>query len=337
MKAAVLREFGAPLIIEDRPIPVPGHHDVVVRVEACGLCHTDVSAALGTWPVRAKLPVVPGHEAVGKIVAVGDEVTHLHKGVRVAVPWLGWSCGRCEYCLTGRETLCRQRLNTGSDTDGGFAEYVKASADFVVVVPHGVDPLDAACLTCAGASAYRAVSVSGAGISDLTAVFGIGGVGHLALQYAGIAGASVVAVDTVQDKLIMAQTLGARHATNAAKEDPVDAIQDLGGAHQAIVATGAPQAIDQALASLRPGGTLVLLAIPRENDLRLPAFETILQGITVIGSIGANRVDLQQVFRLHREGHTRVVHQARKLSQVNQAIVEVQADQVPARLVFEFR
>jgi alcohol dehydrogenase, propanol-preferring len=337
MKAAVIRGFGVPLVLEERPVPRAGIGEVVVRVEACGLCHTDIHAAHGDWPVRPGLPLVPGHETVGKVSEIGDGVTELRLGDRVAVPWLGWACGHCEYCLSGSEALCRRRRNTGYDVDGGFAEYIKASADFVVRVPHNVDPLDAACLSCAGLSAYKAVLTSGAGPADLTAVFGIGGLGHLAVQYASIVGATAIAIDKFDEKLTMAGNLGATHVLNAAKVDPVSAIRAMGGANQAIVAAASRQAADQALASLRPGGTLVLLAIPADNTLCLPVSETVHNGITVRGSIGGSRVDLAHTFALHAQGHTRVVHQARALSQINEAIADVAADKVPAKLVFEFR
>jgi alcohol dehydrogenase, propanol-preferring len=337
MKAAVLHEIGAPLVIEGRPIPVPGPGEVLVKVEACGLCHTDIHAARGHWPMKPKMPLILGHEAVGKVVGLGTGVRDERLGERVAVPWLGWACGRCEYCLSGSEALCRRRRNTGYDLDGGFAEYLTASERFVVKVPPGVEPLDAACLSCAGLSAYRAVLCSGAGPADLTAVFGVGGLGHLAVQYARIVGASVVGIDVSAAKLEMAATLGARRVINAGATDPVGALQAMGGATQAIVAASAHEAAEQALASLRPGGTLVLLAMPADSALRLPIAETVRNGITVIGSIGGSRVDLARVFTLQAQGHTRVVHQARVLSQVNEAIAEVEADKVEARLVFEFR
>jgi len=337
MKVAVIRTFGAPLSIEDRPVPSPGPGEVLVRVEACGLCHTDIHAAKGDWPMRPNLPLVPGHEAVGKVVQVGEGVVEIRHGERVAVPWLGWACGRCEYCLTGSEALCRRRRNTGFDMDGGFAEFVVASADFVVRVPNGVEPLDAACLSCAGLSSYKAVMSSGAGPAHLTAVFGVGGLGHLAVQYARIVGASVVAVDKVDRKLEMASNLGARHVINDTTTEPVAAIRAMGGANEAIVAAASHQVAEQALASLRPGGTLVLLAMPADDTLSLPITETVHNGIRVIGSIGGSRVDLAHVFALQALGETRVVHQARVLSQVNEAMAEVAADQAPARLVFEFR
>lgn len=337
MKAAVIRKLGAPLELETRPIPLPGPGEVLVRVEACGLCRTDIHAAHGDWPTKPALPVVPGHEAVGRVVRLGPGVSEVRLGDRVAVPWLGWACGCCEYCLSGAESLCRRRRNTGYDIDGGFAEYLTASEHFVVKVPVDVDALDAACLTCAGLSAYKAVLSSGAGPTDLTAVFGVGGLGHLAVQYARIVGASVVGVDRLTAKLEMAASLGARRAINTAVTDPVSTLQAMGGASQAIVAAASREAADQALASLRPGGTLVLLAMPDDEALRLPIAETVQGGITVIGSIGGSRVDLARVFTLQAQGHTRVVHQARVLSQVNQAMAEVEADKVAGRLVFEFR
>src|SRR4029079_17152146 len=212
-------------------------------------------------------------------------VTQVMLGDRVAVPWLGYACGSCDHCFSGGETLCTEQRNTGYSVDGGFAEFVKASADFVVRVPDGVDPLDAAPLTCAGVTTYKAVKVSGARSSDLVAVFGIGGVGHLAVQYARIAGARVVAVDLQDDKLALARELGADFTVNAAKEDPAAAIQALGGADAAIALAVAPKAFRTASDSLRRGGTLVFVALPAENGVEIPIFETVLNGITIVGSI----------------------------------------------------
>ena len=188
MKAAVVHSFTEPLRFEEVETPVPGEGEVLVRIEASGLCHTDIHAAHGDWPVKPTPPFVPGHEGVGIVEQLGAGVTQVALGDRVAVPWLGYACGSCDYCVSGWETLCTQQRNTGYSVDGGFAEFVKASADFVVRVPDGVDPLDAAPLTCAGVTTYKAVKVSGARSSDLVAVFGIGGLGHLAVQYARIAG-----------------------------------------------------------------------------------------------------------------------------------------------------
>ena len=255
----------------------------------------------------------------------------------MAVPWLGWACGACEYCASGRETLCPNQQMTGYTVDGGYAEYVRANASFVGRVPDGVDPLDAAPLSCAGVTTYKAVKVSGARSSDLVAIFGIGGLGHLALQYARIAGAQVAAVDLVDSKLALARDLGAEHTVNSALDDPVEAIQALGGADVAIAVAVSPVAFEQAYRSLKRGGTLVFVALPADNYMQLPIFETVLQGITVVGSIVGTRVDLAETFQLHAEGRTRVVRETRQLEQVNDAFEQIEKGAVDARLVFDLR
>jgi len=334
MKAAVVKSFTGPLEIEHLPIPRPGAGEIVVRIEASGLCHTDIHAAHGDWPVKPSPPFTPGHEGVGIVTEVGLGVTEVAVGERVALPWLGYACGTCEYCVSGWETLCLEQKNTGYSIDGGFAEYAKGYGRYVVKVPAGVDPVDAAPLTCAGVTTYKAVKVAGTRSSDLVAVFGVGGLGHLAIQYAAIAGGRVVAVDLFDEKLELARELGAEFTVNAAKEDPVAAIQALGGADQAIALAVAPKAFEQAYGALRRGGTLVFVALPADNEVKLPIFETVLNGITVKGSIVGTRVDLKEVFELHAAGKTRVILEERPLDEVNEAIEDVEAGRVPARIVF---
>ena len=337
MRAAVVHQFHQPLRIEDVPVPIPGHGQVLVKVETSGLCHTDIHAAHGDWPVKPLPPFIPGHEGVGLVERVGPGVTTLSEGDRVAVPWLGWACGACELCASGWETLCPHASYTGYSVNGGFAEYVLAEASFAGRVPVGIDPLDAAPLTCAGVTTYKAVKVSGARSSDLVAVFGIGGLGHLALQYAHIAGATVAAVDVLDTKLDVAKRLGAAYTINATTEDPALAIQALGGADAAIVLAATPTAYEQAFASLRPNGTLVMVGLPADNTMHLPIFETVLRGITVVGSLVGTRVDLAETFQLHAEGRTTIVSETRQLEQVNEAIAQVERGEVEARLVFDLR
>jgi propanol-preferring alcohol dehydrogenase len=337
MKAAVVHEFSKPLVIEDVPKPVAGSGEVVVRIEKSGLCHTDIHAAHGDWPVKPKPPFIPGHEGVGIVESLGAGVTEVAVGDRVALPWLGFACGTCEYCTTGWETLCEHQRNTGYSIDGGYAEYAVATAKYVAKVPVGLDPLDAAPLTCAGVTTYKAVKLSGARPASLVAVFGIGGLGHLALQYAKVFGASVVAVDVVDDKLQLARKLGADYTVNALTEDPVQAIKDLGGADAAIAVAVAPKAFEQAYRSLRRGGKLVFVALPADNAVQLPIFETVLNGITILGSIVGTRADLSEVFRLHAQGRTRVVREVRQLEEVNECFEDVEKGQVQARLVFDMR
>jgi alcohol dehydrogenase, propanol-preferring len=337
MRAAVVKEFKQPLIIEDRPVPEPGDGQVLVKIEASGLCHTDMHAANGDWPVKPTPPFVPGHEGVGIIHRVGPGVTRVREGERVAIPWLGWACGECEYCMTGWETLCERQLNSGYAVDGGWAEYALASAAYVGKVPEGIDPFEAAPLTCAGVTTYKAVKVSGARSSQLVAIFGVGGLGHLALQYALIAGAQVVAVDLFDEKLAMAKELGAAYTVNAREQDPAAAIKALGGADAAIALAVSPRAFEQAYGSLRRGGTLVFVGLPADNYIKLPIFETVLNGTKVLGSIVGTRIDLQEVFELHAAGKTEVVYERRRLEDVNAAIHEVETGQVKARLVFDLR
>ena len=337
MYAAVVHRFGNPLVIEDRHTPTPGPGQLLVRVEASGLCHTDIHAAHGDWPVKPIPPFVPGHEGVGIVTAFGSDVTGFAEGDRVAVPWLGWACGSCEWCVSGWETLCPSQRNTGYSVDGGFAEYLVADAGFVGRVPDSVDAFDAAPLTCAGVTTYKAVKVSGTRPSDLVAVFGIGGLGHLAMQYAQIAGGTVAAVDIVDSKLQLAKDLGAAYTVNAVHEDPVEVLQGLGGADAAIVLAATPTACEQAFRSLRRNGRLVFVGLPADNVMHLPIFETVLRGITVTGSIVGTRVDLAETFELHAAGRTTVVREERRLADVNEAMGQIEAGEVDARIVFDMR
>ena len=334
-RAAVVHEFMTPMTIEQVPRRRLEAGQVLVKVEATGLCHTDIHAAHGDWPVKPAPPFIPGHEGVGIVVEKGAAVTEVAVGDRVAMPWLGYACGTCDYCVSGWETLCLEQKNMGYSIDGTFGEYAVAYGRMVVKVPEGVDPFDAAPLTCAGVTTYKAVKVAGTRSSNLVAVFGVGGLGHLAIQYAAIAGGRVVAVDIHDEKLELARELGAEFTVNAATEDPVEAIQKLGGANQAIALAVAPRAFEQAYASLRRGGTLVFVALPADNEVKLPIFETVLNGITVVGSIVGTRADLREVFALHAAGRTTVIREVRPLADVNRAIEDVEAGRVAARIVLE--
>jgi len=333
MRAAVVPALGSPLEIRDIPVPTPGPGQVLVRIETSGICHTDIHAARGDWPVKPTAPFVPGHEGVGVVAALGAGVTRHEVGDRVALPWLGHACGTCRYCVSGWETLCPNQEKTGYTVDGSYAEYAVADAGYAVAVPKGVDPLDAAPLTCAGVTTYKAVKVSGARSCDVVSVVGIGGLGHLAVQYAAIAGAGVVAVDVQADKLDLAKRLGATWTVDASAEDAGRAIQALGGADVAIALAVQPEAIRQAFASLRPGGRLVLVSLPKDGTLDIPIFDTVLNGISVIGSIVGTRQDLADVFALHAAGRTRVVAEERTLESVNESFADVLAGRTPARLV----
>jgi len=201
MKAAVVTTFSEALTIEDRLVPEPGVGQVLVRLEACGLCHTDIHAANGDWPVTPTLPLVPGHEGVGIVEKLGEGVTSPRLDDRVAIAWVGFVCGECRYCTDGRETLCEQQLDSGYSIDGAFAEYTVVSARFATRVSDGITPIDAAPLSCAGVTIYKALKVASIVPTERVAIFGIGGLTHLAVQWARIMGGSVVDVDIEKEKL----------------------------------------------------------------------------------------------------------------------------------------
>ena len=333
MKAAVVHQFGQPLTLDDRPIPVPGPGQVTIKMEASGLCHTDIHAANGDWPVKPTPPFVPGHEGIGTVYALGTGVTELTEGQRVAVPWLGYACGRCRSCLTGWETLCLQQRNTGYSVDGCYAEYFLAEAAFAAPVPDQVDSFEAAPLSCAGVTTYKAVKVGGVRPAELVAISGIGGLGHLAVQYAKIFGGTVAAIDVTDEKLELARDLGADIVIDARTEDPAEVLQSHGGADVAIGLAVNDQSFATAYAGLRRGGRLVLVALPAAGTLRIPVFDTVLNGTSVIGSIVGTRADLADVFALHAAGRTRVIYEKRPLSAVNESIDEVLTGHAKARLV----
>jgi propanol-preferring alcohol dehydrogenase len=336
MKAAIVTDFHKPLEIQDVAIPAPGHGEVLVRIDCTGLCHTDIHAAHGDWPVKPTPPFIPGHEGIGWIEKLGEGVTTREIGDRVAIAWLGYACGECRYCNDGRETLCIHQQNSGYSINGTFAEYAVVAAAFATPVPDGIPSRDAAPLTCAGVTTYKAIKVAHVMPAETVAVFGVGGLGHLALQYARIAGAFVIAVDVEDHKLAMATELGADHVVNALTSDPVEAIQALGGADVAVALAASPASFDQAYRSLRRGGRLVCVALPAgDAAMNIPIFDTVLNGKTVYGSIVGTRNDLADVYALHVAGRTRVIAVDRKLVDVNEAIDEVLASKILARVVFQ--
>ncbi len=232
MRAAVVHEFGKPLVIEEVDVPRPGPGEVLIKVVTSGVCHTDLHAADGDWPIKPKLPLVPGHEGAGYVAAVGDRVTSVKEGDRVGVPWLHDACGLCDYCLTGWETLCEQQHNTGYSVDGGFAEYVLAPAAYVGHIPDGLDFAMASPVLCAGVTTYKAIKETQARPGEWLVVIGVGGLGHMAVQYAKAMGLHVGAVDIAPEKLELARQLGAEVTVNAKEEDPVAAIKrQTGGGH----------------------------------------------------------------------------------------------------------
>ncbi|MEC9482828.1 MAG: zinc-dependent alcohol dehydrogenase, partial [Halomonas sp.] len=294
MKAAVVRAFREPLAIEEVVVPRPGPGEVLVKIAASGVCHTDLHAAHGDWPVKPQPPFIPGHEGVGHVVALGDGVTHIKEGDRVGVPWLYSACGHCAHCLGGWETLCESQQNTGYSVNGGFAEYTLAKADYVGRLPDNVGFIDIAPVLCAGVTVYKGLKVTDTRPGQWVVISGIGGLGHMAVQYARAMGLNVAAVDIDDDKLALAERLGASVTVNARRTDPAAYLkQAIGGAHGVLVTAVSPKAFEQSLGMVRRGGTISLNGLP-PGDFPLSIFDMVLNGIAVRGSLVGTRQDLQE-------------------------------------------
>ncbi len=333
MKAAVVNEFKQQLEVKDVPKPSPKRGEVLVKIEACGVCHTDLHAAHGDWPVKPKLPLIPGHEGVGIIEEIGEGVTSLKTGDRVGIPWLFSACGECEYCLQGQETLCPHQENGGYSVDGGYAEYCVAPADYVAKIPDGLDPVEVAPILCAGVTTYKALKVSGAKPGDWVAIYGIGGLGHIALQYAKAMGFNVIAVDISNEKLELAQSLGADEAVNGMNEDPADAIQEkVGGVQAAISVAVTKKAFEQAYRSVKRGGTLVVVGLPND-ELPIPIFNTVLNGVSVKGSIVGTRLDMKEALEFAARGKVKAQVETAPLDEINTVFDKMTQGKINGRIV----
>ncbi|MDI4662121.1 MULTISPECIES: alcohol dehydrogenase AdhP [Cobetia] len=337
MKAAVVREFGAPLVIEEVAVPRPGRGEILVEVAASGVCHTDLHAAHGDWPVKPNPPFIPGHEGVGTIAAVGEGVTHVKEGDRVGVPWLYSACGHCEHCLGGWETLCESQQNTGYSVNGGFAQFTLADAGYVGRLPDSVGFVEIAPVLCAGVTVYKGLKMTDTRPGQWVVISGIGGLGHMAVQYARAMGLNVAAVDVDDAKLELARRLGATVTVNAMKEDPASVIKrEIGGAHGALVTAVSPKAFDQAQNMLRRGGTLVLNGLP-PGDFPLPIFSTVLNGITVRGSIVGTRQDLQEALDFAAEGKVAATVQTGRLEDINDIFGRMIDGKIEGRIVLDMK
>jgi len=335
MRAAVVHEFGKPLLIEEVAIPEPGRGQVQIRIQASGVCHTDLHAADGDWPAKPTLPFIPGHEGAGYVSALGAGVTNLKEGDCVGVPWLHYACGKCEFCTSGRETLCELQTNTGHTVNGTFAEYVVAEANFVARIPDGADLVTTAPLLCAGVTVYKGLKVTEAKAGNWVAISGIGGLGHLAVQYARQVGFKVAAVDVDDDKLELAERLGASLTVNARKTDPGAFIRkEIGGAHGVLVTAASVKAFEQGLTMIRRGGTMTLIGL-LPGTLKLDIFDTVMNAITVRGSVVGTRQDLAEALALACRGGIKATVTVEKLENINQVFDRLRKGDVEGRIVLD--
>ncbi|MCZ8179860.1 MAG: alcohol dehydrogenase AdhP [Rhizobium sp.] len=335
MKAAVVREFGKPLVIEERTIPDPGPGQILVKYEATGVCHTDLHAANGDWPVKPKPPFIPGHEGVGYVAKLGAGVSRIKEGDRVGVPWLHTACGCCSPCRTGWETLCGSQQNTGYSVNGTFAQYGLADPDYVGRLPDNLAFGPAAPVLCAGVTVYKGLKETEVKPGEWVVISGIGGLGHMAVQYAKAMGMHVVAADIYDDKLKLATQLGADLVVNGTAADAIEQVQKAtGGVHGALVTAVSPKAMEQAYGFLRSKGTMSLVGLP-PGFISLPVFETVLKRITVRGSIVGTRQDLEESLQFAGEGKVASHFSWDKLENINDIFHRMEKGQIDGRIVLD--
>ncbi|HTR16735.1 MAG TPA: alcohol dehydrogenase AdhP [Acetobacteraceae bacterium] len=337
MKAAVVHRFGEPLVIEDVPVPVPGPGELLVKVVACGVCHTDIHAADGDWPAKPSLPFIPGHEIAGVVAAVGPGITDFKEGDPVGVAWLHDACLRCEYCETGWETLCEHQHNTGYSCNGGFAEYVIASAAFTARLPATVDSAQIAPILCAGVTTYKGLKETEARPGEWVVISGVGGLGDAAIQYAKAMGLKIVAIDVTPEKLALARERGADVAINARSPDAVaDVLKATGGgAHGILVTAVSPPAFSQALHMVRRKGTVALVGLP-PGEFPTPIVDVVMKRITLRGSIVGTRHDLEEAIAFAADGKVKVDITKAPLSDINAIIAKLKAGKIEGRMVLDF-
>ncbi len=334
MQAAVVRTFGQPLAIEDVPIPTPGPGEVLLKVVASGVCHTDLHAADGDWPVKPTLPFIPGHEGAGIVAGVGAGVTRVKEGDAVGIAWLHDACGACAYCVGGWETLCEAQHNSGYNVNGAFAEYVIGAAAYVARLPAGADFVSIAPILCAGVTTYKGIKETEARPGHWLAVSGVGGLGHLAVQYAKAMGLHVAALDVGERKLALARALGADVSIDATAADAAEQVVAAtgGGAHGVLVTAVSRGAFAQALRIVRRKGTVSLVGLP-PGEFPTPIFDVVLKRITIRGSIVGTREDLAEAIQFAAEGKVRAhVHDA-PLTHVNRVLADLKAGKVEGRIV----
>jgi propanol-preferring alcohol dehydrogenase len=335
MKAAILREFKTRLSMEEIAQPKPGAGEILIQVEACGVCHSDLHVADGDWPQIVsitKRPLVLGHEIAGRVVEKGAGVNRLEIGDRVGVPWVHWTCGECEFCLEGNENLCGNQKITGVSVDGGYAEFVKAPASHALKIPDGLSCVEAAPLFCAGVTVYRALKHAKIEPEQRLAIFGFGGLGHLAVQIGQGMGASVTAVDVSDKKLAYAKSLGASATLNASSVNVVKELRRVGRVHVALVTSAAKAAYDTAFACVRPGGTLVVVGLPSESICFSPILMAALEVRIHASSVGT-RQDMRELLDMAAAGKVRAQITTRPLAEANDVLEELRAGTVSGRVV----
>jgi len=337
MQAAMVEQFGKPLVLQELDVPAPGPGRILVKTEACGVCHTDLHAASGDWPLKPTLPFTPGHEGIGIVAALGAGVTAVKEGDRVGVPWLYSACGHCEYCLAAREPVCDQAQFGGYTRNGGFAEYIVADPNYVAHIPARLAAREAAPLICAGITSYKGIKETQARPGEWIVISGVGGLGHLGVQYAKAMGLHVCAVDVDAGKLEHAKRLGADAVVNAKHGDPVAAVKQAtgGGAHGVLITAPSLGAFKQGVGMTRKFGTCVLVGLP-PGEFPTPLFDVVANCITIRGSFVGNRRDMAEALAFAADGKVKADIELQPLSAINLVFERLARGDVPSRVVLDF-
>jgi alcohol dehydrogenase, propanol-preferring len=334
MKAAVLHELKKPMAVEEVERPRPGEGEVLIKLEACGVCHSDLHIIEGDWKQFGgitKIPLIPGHEIAGRVAEAGSGVRDLKPGDRVGVPWIHWTCGECEFCRAGFENLCSRQKITGCTVDGGFAEYIKAPASHATRIPGGISAAEAAPLFCAGVTVYRALKQARLASGERLAIFGVGGLGHLAIQIGKEMGLEVTAVDVSDDKLELAKSLGASRTMNASSANVAKELRRAGGMHAVLVTSGSKAAYDTAFPCVRPTGKLLVVGLPPE--ISFPPIMMAAGEIRVQASAVGTRQDLEEVLAMAAAGKLHCQVSTRRLDEINTIFDEMKAGKIAGRVV----
>ncbi|ROZ63320.1 alcohol dehydrogenase AdhP [Kocuria soli] len=336
MNAAVVKAFGEDLDVTETPMPKPGPGQALVKLVASGVCHTDLHAAHGDWPVKPTPPFIPGHEGVGEVVEVGEGVTRVAVGDMVGNAWLWSACGECEYCEAGWETLCEQQSNGGYSVDGSFGQYMLVDARYCALIPEGADSYEIAPVLCAGVTVYKGLKETEVKPGQWVVISGVGGLGHIAVQYAVAMGMRVAAVDVADDKLELAKQHGAEVVVNAFAADPAEAIQEaIGGAHGVLVTAVHPDAFRQAIGMTRRRGTIVFNGLP-PGEFPAPIFEIVLKRLTIRGSIVGTRRDMEEALEFYSRGLIHPTFSKRPLEDINAVFDEMIHGKIEGRVVIEY-
>jgi D-arabinose 1-dehydrogenase-like Zn-dependent alcohol dehydrogenase len=331
MKAAQITKAGGDWELVERDIPETGPAQVRVKVDACGICHSDAVVKEGIWP-GLQYPRVPGHEIAGRVDAVGSDVTAWRKGQRVGVGWHGGHCFVCEQCRRGDFAMCVNRKVTGIDFDGGYAEYMIAPANTLAAIPDEVPAEEAGPFMCAGVTVFNALRNSGARAGDVVAVHGIGGLGHLGVQYARRMGFATAAINRGNDKEELARQLGAHHYIDATASDVVAELQKLGGAKVILATAPNAQAISALVDGLAPSGKLLVPAAPAE-PLTINVFSLINKRSSVAGWYSGTAKDSQDTMEFSALSDVHPMIEKYPLDRVAEAYEQMHSGRVRFRVV----